>query len=466
MATRKKGSSASAPPRPSAPSPALEAAAPAAPSARKRNDPTQKAAERNPEGRPLSGRDPRFHSPDTLVRPKPRRFPTARTLGMGAAALMVVLALTHLALWFSAAAHVRKDLESWAAARQAEGYRVNYDTFAIKGFPSTVEGRITAPEITAPASAGGWTWSAETVSAHINPMSPSTMTLDGHAPQTLILPAGAGTPARRLVMTADTLTLRLDRGDEDALEEAELLVRGAGVDGLPEGPARVGTLRVHALKGALYGTAPKGSVAWSLVVDANALSPPPRLPLGLGPTIERAALELRVFGPVPPGPLAQALPQWRDAKGLVRVDGVSVDWPPLRMQGAGSFTLDKDLQPEGGLSLSTEGLFPLIDGLARVGWMRAAEASMARVVLGALVRGDSLSVPVSVRRRVLHAGPLPLFSLPGIAWDAKGPRAIGHVAPGFEIGRDGSVNRDNANPDGPDTPAFALPPLPQRQEGQ
>ena len=59
-----------------------------------------------------------------------------------------------------------------------------------------------------------------------------------------------------------------------------------------------------------------------------------------------------------PGPFHDfnGLIQWRDKGGTVEVTRLNLDHGPLRLNGEGTFALDRDLQPVGTLTVRVEGL--------------------------------------------------------------------------------------------------------------
>ncbi|WP_051013590.1 DUF2125 domain-containing protein [Pararhodospirillum photometricum] len=400
-------------------------------------------AERNPQGRPLSGRDPRFHSPDSLERPAPAPAPRRRYRWLLTAvpAVMALLMVTYIGFWIYTAVMARRGFETWVADRRAEGYQVSFSELAVEGFPLRVKVRLETPSLTAPEALGGWSWSSPRAQAEIFPLTPSTFTLDARGPHALRLPFGGTLVPVGIGAAQMTAQMALDGAGR--LERTEITGKDLRIDGLAPESLRIGTFSLRTLNGALYGDSPKDEVTGSLMLAATDITPPSGLRLGLAPKIERVGLDLRAFGKLPPGRWADALPAWRDNRGGVRVDGLALDWKPFTLRASGSFSLDKSLQPEGSLSAQTDGLFPLIEGLARQGWVGDAEAGVARLLIAGFARGSTtFNLPVSVRGGRLFLGTAPLARVPALPW-GKGEKDPNRIAPGFEINRDGKPVRPN-----------------------
>ncbi len=403
--------------------------------------------------RPTSGRDPRFHSPnqDDDEKPRKRRKKKKKTL-MGPAVLipagLVIICLAYAGFWLYAAKVASQGVSQWIQDRRAEGYAVSHRGLSVGGFPLNVALDIKEPSIEAPESLNSWSWSAPLVQARVNPFSPSTFTLRTTGAHSLAIPLGQGQRPTPLQVTFGQMSGLFEVGPTGRFEEIDAKFRDTRIEGLPIGPVTVGGLAVHTLTRALYGEDPEGQVTWSIQADLRKVDLPPKARLGLGKTLNQATLDARLFGFIPPGPIYDGLKEWRDEAGALRVDALTIDWAPLNLNASGSLGLDDDLQPNGGLTAQVAGLFTLIEGMGKQGLSSTADASMAAMMLSGVVKERSaggntqISVPLTINRRSLFAGPAELIALPTINWGGKGPRSQERIRPGFEIDRDGSVVRD------------------------
>lgn len=409
-------------------------------------------ASKNPEGRPLSGRDPRFHSPETIeTAPVPTPW-FKRMVVLAPLGLVLMMAL-YVGFWLLTARTASGGLAGWIADRRAEGFTITHQGIDTGGFPLQVTVRIARPAVTAPADLMPWSWQGPDLVARVNPFAASHVTLEAAGTHRLTLPLGPGGRPAPMTATADRLTSQMVFGEGADITKARILLDGLSLVGPPVGPLEVRHLEADMLDGPLYGSAPPDSVFWSLILSADGVSPPPAYRLGLSPEMERLSLSLRRFGALPGGALEPALGAWQEEGGKVTIDALSLRWPPLALDARGSLELDKNLQPQGSVTAQTTGVFYVIEGLARSGWARSADASMARMMLsGSVKNGGEIAVPISVRDRVLYAGPSRLLGLPTINWGPKGARARNRVGPGFDIDREGNVVRpEDDAPPGPIT---------------
>jgi hypothetical protein len=402
--------------------------------------------------RPMSGRDPRFHSPEKPKRKrKPKKKPLLTRPYVWGPILLTTFVLAYVGFWLYAAKVASLGIAQWVADRRSEGYTVAHDPVTVGGFPLEVKVTVSAPRVTAPKDLKGWSWTADRLVARINPFNPTSFTLDARGHHALALPLGTDGRLVPVSVTADTLGGSVGVDATGGIAEMDLTLKGVTVTGLPGGSGAIGSLTVETNDGPLYGEGDDkyDHVSWSMIARGEGIAMPSGYTLGLSRDLRSLALDLRVLEPIPGGPLHESLKTWRENGGYVSIDTFSVAWAPLAARGTGTLGLDDDLQPAGNFTLGTRGLLDMIEGLGRQGLARSAEAHMARMVLSGMTRDGSLSVPVTLRRRTIHIGPAKLMTVPTIYWGGKGARSLDRIAPGFEIGRDGQVIRDGTVEEGP-----------------
>lgn len=399
----------------------------------------RKAAANNPGGVPLSGRDPRFHSPDAVEEP-PAGTPWYRSMVLWAPLGLLLLMGIYVGVWILTARSAEADIRQWIADRRAEGYEVHHQGITTDGFPLGITLSIAKPEITAPEDLSGWSWTGPSLAALVSPLG-GGLRLEARGTHHFDLPLG---PRGRLVpisLSGAELSAKVALDPDGGLRKATLALRDVAVAGKPLGPMAIQALDLEMLDGPLYGKASAEEVFWSMVLEARGVTPPPSLRLGLD-RMERLALSLRRFGEIPGGAFEQGLQTWQEEDGRLAIDSLSLNWPPLLLTGSGTVQLDDDLQPLVDVTAQTRGFFGLINGLARQGWARSADTRMARMMLSGMAADNTaLNVAITTRQRALYAGPAKLMDLPTIHWGLKGARALDRVAPGFEINREGEVQR-------------------------
>lgn len=329
------------------------------------------------------------------------------------------------AWWFTLATGIRGAVDDWAAARRAEGWTVTYGKPDLGGFPQRAEVRISAPAFQTP---DGIAWKGPDLVVFILPTEPGRAVIEARGEHRLTLPGAQG-PVQAVVKAAQaTLALLLDggrlAGSEARFENAEI--------GLPDGVLRFARLGLgHQSPLPPPPVTPPanppddGHTVTSLVVRADATGID--LPQGhgpvLGPRIAAASFDGRVLGRLAPAPPLAALRAWRDAGGTVEIDRAALRWEPLDLAAHGTLALDSKLQPTAALTATLRGFFQTVDALNRAQMIRTRDASMAKLILGALAKVPPeggppvLTVPLTVQGGMLSAGPSQLMPVPPIVWE-------------------------------------------------
>ena len=124
---------------------------------------------------------------------------------------------------------------------------------------------------------------------------------------------------------------------------------------------------------------------------------------------------------MPLAPLKDALTAWRDAGGVVELNGFAFTQGPLAVTGNATLALDAELQPEGAGTITTTGLSEALEILIRDGLIPADRALIARTTAKALEKPGpdgrpQATVGLSLQNRTVSFGPVPLFALQPIEW--------------------------------------------------
>lgn len=161
----------------------------------------------------------------------------------------------------------------------------------------------------------------------------------------------------------------------------------------------------------------------TVMLSATDLRLPDGVPAPLGALVRRFGLEASLSPTVvPDSPIGTVARTWRDAGGTVKIDDLNMVWGPLRVQGRGRFALDRDLQPAGTLFVRAKGFDETILALVKDGRIDPNDAVTARLALNFLARPDPkdgvprITAPVSIRNRIVSAGPRAVARLPRIEW--------------------------------------------------
>jgi len=123
------------------------------------------------------------------------------------------------------------------------------------------------------------------------------------------------------------------------------------------------------------------------------------------------------------------LTAWRAAKNSIKFETIEIRKNSLELTGSGEFTLDKALQPTGGIQARATGHTEFIGWLQQKGVIETKQALLASTVLTAFSKTDPetntpyLEIALTIQNRTLFAGPLPLGELPAAVWGSRNPPA-------------------------------------------
>ncbi|SDE71416.1 DUF2125 domain-containing protein [Rhodospira trueperi] len=376
--------------------------------------------------------------PKRAPKKKPRRRATPI---IGWTVLIGLMAMGYVAYWTFLGMTFESAIDDIIAQQRAEGIIITHGAADVQGFPLKVEAIVDNLSVSATPERGGWTWRTDQIVVSISPLQPRTTTFDlAPAPHRIALADGTTWTARAAEarvtvgvsgsgrprdgsMALSDLTLKQDAGDGAALERLDLTYEHEQL--WDPGPFDVTETVSLTLTG--------------LRAEAGMSMP-------LGSEISEARLEAAVLGKISHDlPLERALTEWRDADGRLRLDQLSLTWPPMRLDAAGALGLDTALQPEGTLNARMAGFTKAINMLEDQRVLRGRDATMARVLLGGMARPDAtgtpvLEIPLIVRDSALWAGPVPVARLPRLPWGPP-PGSLGAegIRPGFSVDADGNV---------------------------
>ena len=158
-----------------------------------------------------------------------------------------------------------------------------------------------------------------------------------------------------------------------------------------------------------------------VALDARGLALPPGTRLLTDDAIETFAFDATIKGSMPAAPLRQALVAWRNAGGVVDLNGFSFTQGPLGLTGNATLALDSNLQPEGAGTVTSTGLSEAVEILIRDGLIPPDRVLVARATAKALEKPGpdgklQATIGLSLQNRVVTFGPVPLFALQPIVW--------------------------------------------------
>ena len=227
--------------------------------------------------------------------------------------------------------------------------------------------------------------------------------------------------------TASAETVAFDLVPAGWLPNGQLTVRGLSVAGEDASEAfGVSALDVTSTGDPALAVGPEAPT-WAVSVEAEGVRLPQQDAAPLGSDIDRVALDAKLLGALRPDPWPSSLGRWRDQGGVVEATRLDIDYGSLKLEGEGTFALDKRGQPIGAMTTRIQGFEPTLDQLATTGVIPSHVAATAKILLRALARtedegdddpGGSSSV---LQDRMISIGPVPLLRVPEVRWLSVSP---------------------------------------------
>ena len=342
---------------------------------------------------------------------------TRRALAIIVPSVVVLAAAGYSVFWWVAATRVVDGVDRWAEQRRAEGWTISYAPVRASGFPRWITLDVRKPEIEAPVTDGVAAWKGTALRTRMRPWrfrQVDFTALGEHEARHLHL------PSRQVVVSRATGGRgTVFVGGHDRPHQANVSMTAIAMT-LPQATQDVyiGSL-VATAKLPFRPSENSSATLDSILADVRL---PAALKTPLGNVVQRVDVAATLEGPLREGPLPAVLASWRDAGGNLKIRNLSVRWGPLDVKGRGGLVLDQDLQPAGRMTVRAQGFNETIEALTRDGHIRRKDANVARLVLNLFARPAAnggrpqVTVPLSIKDRVLIAGPQRLTRLPRIIW--------------------------------------------------
>lgn len=147
-----------------------------------------------------------------------------------------------------------------------------------------------------------------------------------------------------------------------------------------------------------------------LYADLSGIGLDPSLKAGLGDAVQLVSFKAKLKGDIPDVTDAVALNRWREDGGTIELSKVRLEWLPLIVEGDGTVSLDKDMQPLASFNAALSGYLETIDVLRDTGQIKPFPASLFKAALSLLEDPNapkdqprSIKVPVTVQNSTLVA---------------------------------------------------------------
>lgn len=332
--------------------------------------------------------------------------------------LAIVAGLT--GLWFTGAAQVREQIATTGRTIAGDSGIFTVQTLDITGFPFSFEARLKGITISGKAARGPWEWRADKAIVHLAPWRGRNARFELTGTHKLRFHAGRVPMDVELTTTSAPGEVQIGGADAPLLIKlAPTMIKAREVTTGSRFAADKASLQLF-----LY---PKGKTgnadpAAGLIMELNGVDLPKQLGKYLAPKLTRLTTEIQILSnlPVPVG--RRSLARWREEGGSLEVKNLALEWGPVKIDGSGTLTLDKGLQPEASFAARITGFEETADALVAAGLIRAQEAQGIKLLLSLMARrtspgkGAEIRVPITIQDRAIFVGPARLTRMPQIRW--------------------------------------------------
>lgn len=327
---------------------------------------------------------------------------SVRRLSLVLIAATVVAALAYTLYWFYAAGQGRNQLERWAETRRQAGWDVAWDEITDNGFPWRLSLTLGNPRLTTPA---GLHWRAATLTLSTAPLWPRPLHLSTRGRQTITIAGhdrSVDVSALAATVTAGTLDAHLhDLQGADDLRIGDLALSLTALPPHPDPNAH--------------------PASWRFALSAHDIGLPVVPLADLDRSLGLLEVSGRVMGAIPATSPVAAIIGWSKQGGVVELDRIALDWPPMGLEGNGTAALDPNGQPLIALSTHLHGFAALMDRLGQSGAIDAGTARTTKTILGLMAKPDQrgrpvIPAPITVQEGSLYLGPARIAAFPSIPW--------------------------------------------------
>ena len=336
--------------------------------------------------------------------------PMRRTL-IVTVSLVVLLVVAYTVYWNVMASRTADWIAYWAAPAPGKAWYATHGETDVGGFPFAFDVTVSDPVITWQGGPGEAIWQGPYLVARFKPWTLSSFAFDLPPEQTVML--DDGTLLRMVALTMESGTARVTMADDrtQALHaEFEQLVVNHTQNASPV------TADHAVIDIAMVPGQPAHDV--NILIEGLGLSGQVVPPFdGLVPLVSTSFRWVGELGN--DGNLQARLEGWREEGGIVEVNALRLDWPPLDIVADGTLALDRELRPIGAFRADIVGYRELLDAMEAAGTLERSQVTVAGTALDFMARTDDdgtrrLAVDVSMQRGMLSVGPIQVLPLPPV----------------------------------------------------
>ncbi|WP_339738741.1 DUF2125 domain-containing protein [uncultured Maricaulis sp.] len=321
---------------------------------------------------------------------------------------ILILLVLYTAYWLHAKSTIEREVGVWIARQESAGYLIEEERIRVTGYPYRFQVELTAPQIHAPQSDGGWNARMEILKAHALFYDFRHWILEFDGP--VWLEYGSETPTI-LEIDAELALVSLasnDRGETIRIgaefSTVQIVTRSGQAPGL------------EAVESLLFSGAVAEDDTLRLRLEARNLAASeavlaPEIGRAFGRSADLARMDLTVTQWATLAIDADAA-AWSRAGGQLLIAESALEWGPAHLSGVGEFTLDATAQPDGRLSLHITDPDALAEALVLSRLVPAENEQALRLAAMMAPRGpDGVALPFRIRDGGVYLGPVRLGDL-------------------------------------------------------
>jgi len=323
-------------------------------------------------------------------------------------AALAGLVLLHAVYWNITARTIQSEAEAWIADKTEAGYAITQRTLKVRGYPFRFTIHMTQADVSAPASDGGWRVQLDhgAATAQFYNLNHWIITL---GEQTVLEAPTAEGPARYALAAEDARFSLIARQGVTRQIGGEVL--GLSITA-QTGPAPVfDRIERFAMIGRISDA---NEFVSGFEVEGAALNPAQlndNLQAAFGTQVDRIRLDsaLTEFDALAESgdPLA-----WARAGGQLTIRQTQLDWGPAALMGSGDVTLDRQIRPEGRLSVVVSDPESLITALEEARLVYDEQGAALRLAAMMAPRRDTgIALPFRLQDGGLFLGPARIGSV-------------------------------------------------------
>ena len=295
--------------------------------------------------------------------------------------------------------------------QRAQGVEATFEKISQKGFLGSIHFSIKKPKIQK-SGHRGWTWTGDVLNLSLKPWSIHRLMFnaEGRHQWELHKPAGVAIFEGTAKKWSGVLTLKEWAPDQISINLNALEIKDVSAnDNFQVTEANISIFEIS-------------EQAPSFKFRIRGMKLPEMVQSPLGRNVRHVDANGNFTGRFQLGKWPDVLMAWRDGGGTLDFKSLDLDYPPLRVWGDGTISLDSHMQPVGAFAVKVGGVFETVDVLYNQGLIPMGTLFATKITLGVLseksVDGDSsyLNMALTLQDGTLYTGTVELLKIHPVRW--------------------------------------------------